>query len=161
MMNLSLITEDAPKNLVPVHRMITTDTSSSDIALFDEGLRRLLDVQAELFRHKIPAGIIQAVVLTAVHGLSFDEENIEAFRKGNFPLTTDNAGDYLRYVDALETAVKTVVSDINSSTMPAVITAHDIFDGIIVHFSPWDEYELEELGIMPVMFLPEENQEED
>lgn len=157
---MNIFSTDAPMKLLPVECIISEETSSLDLNIFLEGFRRIQDVKAKLSHHGVPAGNLHAVVLTAVHGLSPLTVNFEAFLKGNFPLTTSHAGDYIRYVQALETAVDTVVDDINDPTVTEIISAQEIFEGTVVDFSPWDEYELEELGITPVMFLPKEPQEE-
>lgn len=157
---MNILSNDAPMNLLPVKCIISEETSISDLKVFNEGFRRIQKVKAELSHHEIPAGNLHAVVLTAVHGLSPLAVNFETFLKGNFSLTTSHAGDYIRYVQALETAVETVVDDINDPTVTEIISAQEIFEGTVVDFSPCDEYELEELGITPVMFLPEGAQEE-
>lgn len=157
---MNILSNEAPMNLLPINCMISEEILRDDLNIFFEGFQRIQNVKAALSRHGVPAGNIQAVVLTAVHGMSQLEENFEVFREGKFPLTTDNASDYLRYVDALEMAVEAVINDINDPDVTQIITAQDIFEGTIVHFSPFDKYELDILGITPVNFLPEGTQEE-
>ncbi|MWJ28601.1 hypothetical protein GPM19_10350 [Halomonas sp. ZH2S] len=150
------LNNDGPMNLLPVKRIITEETSAHDRLIFKEGYHRILKARATLSYHAYPAGNLQAVVLTAVHDIAFDPMNLRMFKHGIHPLSTDNAGDYIRYVAALELAVETVIDDINDPTVTHTITPQEVFEGIVVDFSPCDQFDLEELGISPVNFLPRE-----
>ncbi|SDK73502.1 hypothetical protein [Billgrantia gudaonensis] len=141
------LTNGFPMKLLPVKRIMTDDTPIAKKKIFEEGLKRVLQAQADLLKHEIPAGNLQAAVLTAVHGLPLEPENLEMFALGIYPLFTENAGDYIRYVSALEEAVDIAIDS------PSV-TVKEVYVAVAPNFSPRNWYELEELGIIPVSFLP-------
>jgi hypothetical protein len=147
--SMNIISNDAPMNLLPVKCIFSEETSIFDLNTFIEGLRRIEDVKAKLSHHKIPAGNLQAIILTAAHGLSLEPENLDVFRRDTHPLSTDHAGDFIRYVAALESTVDMALHDPH-------LTTEGLFEFHLQDFCPKDKFDLEELGIIPINFLPNE-----
>ncbi|RAH36513.1 hypothetical protein [Halomonas sp. SL1] len=149
MTDMTMLSNDAPVNLFPVQRVVTDETSSFDRKTFVEGYRRILNAELKLAFHEIPAGNLQAVVLTAVHALPLLPENFEVFRRGIHPLSTDHAGDFIRYVSALEKAVDMVLAD-------PCLTPEELHATILEDFCPDDQFDLEVVGTVPIYLLPME-----
>ncbi|WGI26595.1 hypothetical protein QEN58_05925 [Halomonas alkaliantarctica] len=146
---MNIFSNDAQMKLVPVECIFSDETSEFELEMFIKGNRRIQKVKIKLAEHGVPVGILQAIVLAAAHGLSFEADNIDMFRKNIYPLSTSHAGDFIRYVFALEHATEMALDDLD-------LTPEELFKLLFEHFCPRDHFELQVCGIHPIDLLSKE-----